>query len=70
MITIRKYIEYSVILFPLLINTIIVCCMEGVNDIRLKAKILSYLSLQILLLLTNILAYSLFESNKKALIKY
>ena len=70
MITIRKYIEYSVILFPLLINTIIVCCMEGAADIRLKAKILSYLSLKTLLLLTNIMVYSLSASKKRVLIKY
>ena len=70
MITAKKYIEYSIILFPLLANTAIVCCMGGANDIRLTARLLSYLSLKTLLLLTNILVNFLFTSNRKALIKY
>ena len=53
MLTAKRYIAYILILFPLLLDLIIACCVDRLNDIELKAKLLSYLSLKILLLVTN-----------------
>ena len=72
MITAKRYLEYSVILFPLLVDLIIACYTERVNDIRLKARLLSYLSLKILLLSINELVNLLYTNkpNKKASTKW
>ena len=67
MITSKRYLEYSVILFPLLVDIIIVCYTERVNNIRLKASLLSYLSLKILLLSTNELVNSLYRNPTRKL---
>ena len=46
MLTAKSYIAYILILFPLLLDLIIACYID-------KAKLLVYLSLKILLLVTN-----------------
>ena len=53
MITAKRYIAYILILFPLILDLIIACCVDTLNDIELQAKLLSYLTLKILLLITN-----------------
>ena len=67
MITSKRYLEYSVILIPLLVDLIILCYTERVNNIRLKASLLSYLSLKILLLSTNELVNSFYRNPTRKL---
>ena len=62
MITAKRYIAYILILFPLLLDLIIACYADRLNDIRLKARVLSYLTLKILLLITNELVTSFTKS--------
>ena len=67
MITPKRYLEYIVILIPLLVDLIILGYTERENNIRLKASLLSYLSLKILLLSTNELVNSLYRNPTRKL---
>ena len=64
MITITRLLEYIFILLPLLVDLIITCCIERVNNIRLKARLISHLSLKILLLLIHELVRYLYRKSR------
>lgn len=53
MLTAKRYIAYILVLFPIILDLVIACCVDILNDIELQAKLISYLTLKILLLITN-----------------